>query len=157
VVAVLVGVGSVVMVVVVMCHTSTPGSAGCDGGIVSVSSSSSEACNFAIAFCVRSGNSPDQVSAQFCSMQVSCVLIFSTVFISSSVSADDVVGFLLAAVREVVAVVVPILLLAIGLVAARAFLAAFFQMSFMMTVREIVSNGSTSRVLKVSVLGSWFW
>ena len=64
-------------------------------------------------------------------------------FISSSVSEDDVVGFLLVTVREVV-VVVPILL-AIGLVAVYllqvcTFLTAFFQMSSMMTVQEIMSN-----------------
>jgi hypothetical protein len=73
-VAALAGVGMVV--VVVTCHTSTAGSVGCDGGTVSVSCSSSEARNFAIAFCAPSGNGPDQVSAQFCSMQASCVSIF---------------------------------------------------------------------------------
>ena len=47
-VAVLAGAG--IVVVVVTCRTPTAGSAGCDGGIVSVSRSSSEARNFAIAF-----------------------------------------------------------------------------------------------------------
>ena len=47
---------------------------------------------------------------------MSCVSIFLTVFRSSSISADDVVGFLLVTAKEVVVVVVPILL-AIGLVA----------------------------------------
>ena len=110
-----------------------------------MSRSSSEAHNFAIVFCTRSGNGPDRVCTQFSSMQVSCASIFSTVFISSSVSEDDVVGFLLVTAREVVAVVVVPILLAIRLVAAcllraRAFLMAFFQMSSM-TVREIVSYG----------------
>jgi hypothetical protein len=143
-VAVLTGAEMVVVVVLavfVTCCMSTAGSAGCDGGIVSVSRSSSEARNFAIAFRTRLGNGPDRVCAQFSSIRASCVSIFSTVFISSSVSADDVAGLLLVTAREVVVVVVVPILLAVGLVAARAFLAAFFQMSSMMTVREIVSNG----------------
>ena len=82
-----------------------------------MSRSSSEARNFAIAFRARSGNGPDRVSAQFCSMRASWVSIFSTVFKSSSVSADNAAGFLLVTARVVV-VVVPILF-AIGLVAAR--------------------------------------
>jgi hypothetical protein len=90
VVAVLAGVGS--EVVVETWRTSTAGSAGCDGDIVSVSSSSSEARNFAIAFRARSGNGPDRVFAQFCSMRASCASTFSTVFMSSSVSVD-IVGF----------------------------------------------------------------
>jgi hypothetical protein len=60
-VAVLAGVGSEVVVVVVVVETwrtSTAG-AGCDGGTVSGSCSSSEACNLAIAFCAHSGNGPD--------------------------------------------------------------------------------------------------
>jgi hypothetical protein len=61
VVAVLAGVGSEVVVVVEMWRTSTAGSAGCEGGIVSVSRSSSKACNFTIAFCARSGNGPDRI------------------------------------------------------------------------------------------------
>jgi hypothetical protein len=77
---------------VVMWRTSTAGSAGCDGGIVSVSRSSREARNFAIAFRARSGNGPDRVFAQFCSMRASCASTFSTVFMSSSVSVD-MVGF----------------------------------------------------------------
>ena len=76
---------------------------------------------------------------------MSCASIFSTVFKSSSVSVEDMVGFLLVTAGEVAVVVLLPILLAIGLVAAhllqaRAFLAAFFQMSSM-TVREIVSNG----------------
>ena len=54
-----VGGCEVVVVVVVMCHTSITGSAGCDGGCVIVSHSFSEACNFTIAFCNPSGNGPD--------------------------------------------------------------------------------------------------
>ena len=50
--AVLAGAGSVVVVAVaVTCCMSATGSAGCDGGIVSVSCSFSEACNFVIVFC----------------------------------------------------------------------------------------------------------
>jgi hypothetical protein len=86
-------VGEVVVVVVVVavavtCHISATGSAGCDGGIVSGSCSSSEARNLAIAFRARSGNGPDRVCTQFCSMCASCVSIFSTVFISFSVSVN---------------------------------------------------------------------
>jgi hypothetical protein len=87
-----IAVFEIVVVVVVTCRMSTAGSAGCNGGIVSVSCSSSEARNFAIAFRTPSGNGPDQVSAQFCSMRASCVSIFSTVFMFSSVSAN-VAGF----------------------------------------------------------------
>jgi hypothetical protein len=90
-VAVLAGAGSEVVVVETW-RTSTAGSVGCDGGTVSVSSSSSKARNFAIAFRARSGNGPDRVFAQFRSMQASCASTFSTVFMSSSVSVD-LVGF----------------------------------------------------------------
>ena len=70
--AVLAGVGSEVVVsVAVMCHISAARFAGCDKGIVSVSCSSSEACNFAIAFHAHSGTSLDQVCTQFGSMQAS--------------------------------------------------------------------------------------
>jgi hypothetical protein len=90
-VAALAGAGMVV-VVVVTCRTSTARSAGCDGGIVSVSRSSREARNFAIAFHARSGNGPDRVFAQFCSMRASCGSTFSTVFMLFSISVD-MVGF----------------------------------------------------------------
>ena len=125
-VAVLAGVGS--EVVVETWRTSTAGSVGCDGGIVSVCCSSSEARNLAIVFRARSGNGPDRVCAQFCSMRASCASILSIVFKSSSVSGEDMAGFLLVTAREVAVVV----LLPIGLVAARssrarAFLTAFFQ------------------------------
>ena len=86
VVAVLAGVSS--EVVVEMWQTSTARSVGCDGGIVSICCSSSEARNFAMAFRARSGNGPDQVFTQFSSIRVSCMLIFSTVFMFSSISAD---------------------------------------------------------------------
>ena len=56
VVAVLAGVGSEV---VEMWRTSTTGSVGWDGGIVSMCCSSSEAHNFAMVFCAHSGNGPD--------------------------------------------------------------------------------------------------
>ena len=104
-VAALVGVGS--EVVVETWRTSTAGSAGCDGCIVSVSRSSSEARNFAMAFRARSGNGPDRVLAQCNSMRASCVSIFSTVFKSSSVSASNAAGFVCAGVVvvEMVAVV----------------------------------------------------
>ena len=55
--AVLAGVGC--EVVVEMWHTSTAGSAGCDGDIVSMSISSSDTCNFAIVFHACSGNGLD--------------------------------------------------------------------------------------------------
>ena len=74
-VAVLVG-AEVVVVVFVTCRTLTTGSAGCDGVFISVCHSSSEACNFTIAFCVCSGNSLDQVYTQLSSMQASCASIF---------------------------------------------------------------------------------
>ena len=98
--AVLAGAGMIV-VVVVTCRTSTAG-AGCDGGTVSVSCSSSEARNLAIAFRARSGNGPDRVCAQFCSIRASCASIFSTVFIFSSVSAN-MVGFVYVGVIVVAA------------------------------------------------------
>ena len=70
--AVLAGVGSEIVIAVAgTCHISAAGFAGCDGGIVFVSCSSSEACNFTIAFCGHSGNSLEQVCAQFSSMQAS--------------------------------------------------------------------------------------
>ena len=114
----LVGAGMTV-VAVVTCRTSTAGSVGCDGGIVSVCCSSSEARNLAIVFRVHSGNGPDRVSAQFHSMRASCVSIFSIVFKSPSVSAGNAAGFLLVAVGKMVVVAVLPILLAIGLVAAR--------------------------------------
>ena len=86
VVAVLAGVSS--EVVVETWQTSTTGSVGCDGGIVSICCSSSEACNFAMVFRAHSGNRPDRVFAQFSSIRASCVSIFSIVFMFSSVSAD---------------------------------------------------------------------
>ena len=60
------------------------------------------------------------------------MLIFSTVFRSSSVSVEDMVGFLLVMVREVVVVVLLLILLVIGFVTAclsqaYAFLMVFFQ------------------------------
>ena len=88
VVVIVVGEVVVVVAVAVTCRISAAGSAGCDGGIVSGTCSSSEARNLAIAFRARSGNGPDRVCAQFCSMRASCALIFSTVFISFSVSVD---------------------------------------------------------------------
>lgn len=134
--AVLAGVGSeVVVAVAVTCRISAAGSAGCDGGTVSVSCSSSEARNFTIAFRARSGNGPDRVCAQFSSMRASCASIFSTVFIFSSVSAD-VVGLVYVGVVVVAA-------MAAGLVSGpvrmaerhssrlRRFFAAFRQMSSM--------------------------
>jgi len=129
-VAVLAGVGS--EVVVETWRMFTARSVDCDGGIVSVYCSSSEARNFAMAFRTRSGNGPDRFCAQCSSMRVSCVSIFLTVFKSSSVSAGNAAGFLLVTAREVVVVVVVPILLAIGLVVAhlsraRAFLVAFFQ------------------------------
>ena len=71
----LVGAGMTV-VAVVTCRMSTTGSVGCDRGIVSICSSSSEARNLVIAFRACSGNGPDRVCAQFCSMQASWVSIF---------------------------------------------------------------------------------
>jgi hypothetical protein len=100
-VAVLAGAGSEVVVVETW-HTSITGSAGCDGAVISMSRSSSEARNFAIAFRARSGNGPDRVLAQFCSIRASCVSIFSTVFIFSSVSAN-MVGFVYVGVVVVAA------------------------------------------------------
>ena len=62
---------------------------------------------------------------------MSCTSIFSTVFKSSSISVEDMVGFLLVTVGEVAVVLLLSILLPIGLVVehlsrARVFLAAFF-------------------------------
>ena len=65
-VAVLVGVGSEV---VETWQMSTTRPVICDGDIVSMCCSSSEAHNLVIAFCAHSGNGPDQVSTQFCSIE----------------------------------------------------------------------------------------
>ena len=132
-VAVLTG-AEMVVVVVVTCCTSTAGS-GCDGGIVSVSCSSSEARNFAIAFRARSGNGLDQVCAQFCSMRASCTSIFSTVFMFSSVSAD-MAGFVYVGVDVVAATAAglvsgPVWMAARHSSRLRMFFAAFRQMSSM--------------------------
>jgi hypothetical protein len=134
-VAVSAGAGMIV-VVVVTCCTSTAGSAGCDRGIVSVSRSSSEARNFAIAFRARSGNGPERVCAQFCSIRASCASIFSTEFISSSVSVDDAAGFLLEQVGTAVGAVAAVGFAMTGVCVAvtrcsRIFFAAFRQMSSM--------------------------
>ena len=59
VVVVVVGEVVVVVAVAVTCRISAAGSAGCDGGIVSGSRSSSEARNLAIVFRACSGNGPD--------------------------------------------------------------------------------------------------
>ena len=84
VVAALVGAG----VVVVTRLKSAVGSAGYNGGVTPVSCSSSKARNFAIAVHARSGNGLDRVCAQFNSIRASCMSIFSTVFMFSSVSAN---------------------------------------------------------------------
>ena len=61
---------------------------------------SNEALKLAIAFRMPLGNGPDRVSTQFCSMQVSCVSIFPTMFMSSSVGVGSVaVGGSVARVR----------------------------------------------------------
>jgi len=92
-VAVLVGAGiaaAAVGAVVVTRLTSTAGSDSSEAGIISVSRSSNEARKSAIAFRMPSGNGPDRVLAQFCSIRRSSASTFSTVFISSSVGVGDV-------------------------------------------------------------------
>ena len=75
------------------------------GALAGAGTSSSEARNFASAFRTRSGNGPDRVSAQFCSMRASWASIFSIVFRSSLVHVDNAAGFLLGAARVVVVIV----------------------------------------------------
>jgi hypothetical protein len=73
--------------------------------LVGAGTSSSESRNLASAFRACSGNGPDLVLAQCSSMRASCVLIFSTVFKSSSVSASNAAGFVCAGVVVVEVVV----------------------------------------------------
>jgi hypothetical protein len=75
--------------------------------LVGAGTSSSESRNFVRTIRARSGNGPDRVLAQCNSMRASCVLIFSTVFKSSSVNASNAAGFVCAGVVvvEMVAVV----------------------------------------------------
>jgi hypothetical protein len=123
-----------VVVVAMTCLMSTTRSDSSDAGVVS-----NEARKAAIAFRMPSGKGPDRDSAQYSSIQASFASTFSTVFVSSSISAGDISVFSVVVAAEkvvtaavaagvvVVVVVVVAECVAVHLSRARAFLAAFLQ------------------------------